>query len=84
MHPALVSVASTLGATAAFFIGRTWLLSRGMVRALRAEFERVEHGRAWRARQPDGPDVDVDALTAEWLGRLGAQHPAIVDEESPL
>ncbi len=35
---------------------------RGEVRALRAEFERLEHGRAWRTRQPDGPDVDTDAM----------------------
>jgi len=29
---------------------------------LRAVFARVEAGRAWRLRQPDGPDIDVDAL----------------------
>ncbi len=26
------------------------------------------------------PDVDVEALASEWLGRLGAQHPPIADE----
>ncbi len=35
---------------------------RAEVRALRAEFERIEHGRSWRTRQPDGPDVDTDAM----------------------
>ncbi len=29
---------------------------------LRVLFERVEASRAWRLRQPDGPDIDVDAV----------------------
>ncbi len=35
---------------------------RDAVRILRAEFERMAQGRAWRNRQLDGPDVDTDAL----------------------
>jgi len=35
---------------------------RDAVRVLRAEFERMAQGRAWRNRQLDGPDVDTDAL----------------------
>lgn len=35
---------------------------RGTARALREKFERIEHARAFRARQPDGADVDVDAI----------------------
>ena len=48
---------------------------RDVVRALRAEFERVEHGRAWRARQPDGPDVDVDALVDRHACLLAGHSP---------
>jgi nitric oxide reductase NorD protein len=32
------------------------------VRALRAEFERRAAARAWRGRQPDGAEVDIDAV----------------------
>jgi nitric oxide reductase activation protein len=48
---------------------------RAEVRALRAEFERVEQGRAWRDRQPDGPDVDIDALVD--------RHACLVARRSP-
>jgi nitric oxide reductase NorD protein len=33
----------------------------GQIRSLRAEFDRIEQARAWRSRQMDGPDVDIDA-----------------------
>ncbi|MCC6846962.1 MAG: VWA domain-containing protein [Deltaproteobacteria bacterium] len=35
---------------------------RVQVRALCAAFARIEASRRWRGRQPDGPDIDVDAL----------------------
>jgi nitric oxide reductase NorD protein len=41
--------------------------------ALRAVFEQVEASRAWRLRQLEGPDVDVDALVARY-GALHAGH----------
>jgi nitric oxide reductase activation protein len=35
---------------------------RPQIRALRLAFARLEQARAWKGRQPDGPDIDVDAL----------------------
>ena len=35
---------------------------RPQIRALRLEFSRLEQARAWKGRQTDGPDVDVDAV----------------------
>ncbi|MCC6765913.1 MAG: VWA domain-containing protein [Deltaproteobacteria bacterium] len=35
---------------------------RAQVRALRAAFARIEASRRWKGRQPDGPDIDIDAL----------------------
>ena len=35
---------------------------------LRAMFERAETARAWRKRQPDGPDIDVDAVIDRYAG----------------
>jgi nitric oxide reductase NorD protein len=35
---------------------------------LRALFERLEAVRAWRLRQPDGPDIDVDAVVGRYAG----------------
>ena len=35
---------------------------------LRALFERLEAVRAWRLRQPDGPDIDVDAVIDRYAG----------------
>ena len=46
---------------------------RREVRGLRAEFERIELGRAWRNRQPDGPDVDTDAMV-DRFACLSAGH----------
>ncbi|MFO0610716.1 MAG: VWA domain-containing protein [Polyangiales bacterium] len=48
---------------------------RAVLRTLRAEFERVEHGRAWRGRQPDGPDVDLDALVDRHACLLAGHAP---------
>lgn len=33
---------------------------------LRAVFEQLEASRAWKLRQPSGPDVDIDALVARY------------------
>ena len=35
---------------------------RPQIRALRLAFARIEQARAWKGRQPDGPDIDLDAL----------------------
>ena len=35
---------------------------RGQIRDLTAAFARMEDARRWKGRQPDGPDIDVDAL----------------------
>ncbi len=35
---------------------------RAHIRALRIAFARLEHARTWKGRQPDGPDIDLDAL----------------------
>jgi hypothetical protein len=35
---------------------------RPQIRALRLEFARLEQARAWKGRQPDGPDIDIEAL----------------------
>lgn len=49
-------------AEAARWLRTTVARHRPQIRALRLEFSRLEQTRAWRGRQPDGPDVDVDAL----------------------
>lgn len=35
---------------------------RAQIRDLTAAFARIEEARRWKGRQPDGPDIDVDAL----------------------
>ena len=35
---------------------------RTQIRDLSAAFARIEEARRWKGRQPDGPDIDVDAL----------------------
>jgi nitric oxide reductase NorD protein len=35
---------------------------RAPIDAMRFELARLAHARVWKGRQPDGPDVDVDAL----------------------
>lgn len=35
---------------------------RPEIRALGLAFARLEQARAWKGRQPDGPDIDIDAL----------------------
>lgn len=48
---------------------------RREVRSLRAEFERIELGRAWRNRQPDGPDVDTDAMVERYACLCAGRSP---------
>jgi len=48
---------------------------RREVRGLRAEFERIELGRAWRNRQPDGPDVDTDAMVERYACLCAGHSP---------
>ncbi len=35
---------------------------RAQIRSLGAAFSRIEQARCWKGRQPDGPDIDIDAL----------------------
>jgi len=35
---------------------------RAQIRDLTAAFARIEDARRWKGRQPDGPDIDVDAI----------------------
>ena len=64
----------TLGpAQASELVRRVLHRHRREVRSLRAEFERIELGRAWRNRQPDGPDVDTDAMV-DRFACLSAGH----------
>jgi hypothetical protein len=46
---------------------------RGQVLALREKLERIEAKRAWRSRQPDGPEVDTDAVVDRFAA-LAAGH----------
>jgi len=45
------------------------------VRALEAELARIERARAWRGRQPDGVDVDLEAIVE--------RHAALVAGHAP-
>lgn len=49
-------------ASAAAWCRTTVARHRREIRALRAAFARIEAARRWKGRQPDGPDIDVDAL----------------------
>jgi nitric oxide reductase activation protein len=51
-------VASAIGT----FAREVRLRHRRHIDELRAIFERIEAGRTWRLRQPDGPDIDIDAV----------------------
>ena len=70
--PAAVTVASARART---LVQAVLHKHRAEVRALRAEFERVEHGRAWRNRQLDGPDVDTDAVVDRHACLLAGHSP---------
>jgi nitric oxide reductase activation protein len=57
------------------FVAAVRRRQRRHIDALRAVFERAEAARAWRFRQPDGPDIDVDAVIDRYA-RLRAGHCA--------
>lgn len=46
---------------------------RAQVQALREKLARVEARRAWRSRQPDGPEVDTDAVV-DRIAAIAAGH----------
>ncbi|MFO0563393.1 MAG: VWA domain-containing protein [Polyangiales bacterium] len=48
---------------------------REEVRSLRAEFERREQARAWRARQRDGAEVDTDAVVDRFASIIAGHTP---------
>ncbi|MEO8601323.1 MAG: hypothetical protein ABI629_01980 [bacterium] len=47
---------------ASAFLAAVRRRQRRHIDALRAMFERAEAARAWRRRQPQGPDIDIDAV----------------------
>ena len=49
-------------AEAARWRHETAMRHRAQIRALRVELARLAQARVWKGRQPDGPDVDVDAV----------------------
>jgi nitric oxide reductase NorD protein len=70
------AAAETLDASrAAELVKRVLHRHRREVRGLRAEFERIELGRAWRNRQPDGPDVDTDAMVERYACLRAGHSP---------
>jgi Mg-chelatase subunit ChlD len=57
------------------FVRAVRMRQRRHIESLRAVFERAEAARSWRLRQPDGPDIDVDAVIDRYA-RLRAGHCA--------
>jgi nitric oxide reductase activation protein len=49
---------------------------RGELRALSAELARLRSARRWRTRQPDGPDVDIDALIERHASLRSGHDPS--------
>lgn len=58
VHPSVPAARAGAGD----FVRAVRVRQRRHIEALRAVFERAEAARTWRLRQPDGPDIDVDAV----------------------